>query len=101
MPYHLLYLKPDRGIPQGVDVGVSSACDFSNQETHTYSGMYGIADSIYYSDDGPFSRCHDSEFDQVSDVMEVEGFEFTDVEGFAGDMFKQITDEVPYIRGEA
>ena len=101
MPYHFFYLKPDRGIPQGVEVGVSGAYDFGNQESHAYSGMDGKADSIYYSDDGPLGRCHDCEFNQVTDMVEVEGLEFTDVEGFAGDVFKQVTDEVPYICGEA
>ena len=34
-------------------------------------------------------------------MVEVEGLEFTDVEGFAGDVFEQVTDEVPYVCGEA
>ena len=101
MPYHLFYLKPDWGIPQGVDVGVSGAYDFGNQESHAYSGMDGKTDSVYYSDDGPLGRCHDCEFNQVVDTVEVEGLEFTDVEGFARDVFEQITDEVPYVCGEA
>ena len=54
LPYNLFYLKPDRGVPQGVDVGISGAYDFGNQESNAYSGMDGKAYSMDYSDDGPF-----------------------------------------------
>ena len=35
------------------------------------------------------------------DSVEVNSFEFVDVEGFAGGVFQEIADEVPYVCGKA
>ena len=34
-------------------------------------------------------------------AVEVDSLEFADVEGFTRDVLKKVTDEVPYVRGEA